>query len=93
MKFLCTHTENKAHDDGLDINDRGHTNLKRIYDLVSKDLYEGLCKKKQRGTALKWSTIVNKLRKKMRDDEAAEKGNQEEGHDEDSYNTQDDNNR
>ena len=71
MKFLCTHIENKAHDDGLDINDRGHTNLKRTHDMVSKDLHDGLCKKKQRGTALKWNAICDKLRAKLREDKAA----------------------
>ena len=54
--------------------------------MVSKDLYDGLCKKKQRGTALKWNTICNKLRAKMREEKAAAKAAEAAG-EEDSYHT------
>ncbi len=61
IKFVCTYIETKAEEEGMDIKDRGQTNVRLMYEKVSPALYECVSKS-QRGTQLKWRTLASRLR-------------------------------
>ena len=65
LKFVCQYITNKAREGGMDVNDRGSTNVRLMYEKVETDLYQTV--KAKRGTQLKWRTLVTKLRKKAKD--------------------------
>ncbi len=64
IKFVCLHIETIANEEGMDINDRGHTNTKLMYEKVAPVLYECVATS-QRSTQLRWLTLVSKLRAKL----------------------------
>ena len=67
LKFVCNYIEEAAVSQGMDASDRSTRNVRMMYEKVETLLLEG--NSNRRGTQLKWTTVINKLRKKL----AAEK--------------------
>jgi hypothetical protein len=65
MKFLCNYIESKASSAGNDTTDRALGNVRKMFDLASKDLIiPG--ENNQRIDQFKWRTMVGRIRKKLK---------------------------
>ena len=63
IKFICTYIERKAEEEGMDVNDRGPTNVRLMYDKVAPVLFVN---GGHRQTQFKWRTLTNGLRKRLK---------------------------
>jgi hypothetical protein len=66
MKFICKYIETKASEALLDTSDRNLANVRRMFEAAG---LESVATKNRRGDQLGWSTIIKKLRNKLKDQE------------------------
>ena len=72
IKSLCKIIEAEAKRLGMDVNDKTLANVNRIYHRVEPTIYEG-SKTGERETQLKWTTVLNKLREKGKEERKAKR--------------------